>query len=369
MDSRERIATTLALQEPDRIAMVEICFWPPTVERWRNEGLPEDVHPEQFFGLDRIARVGIDCSLQFEMQVLEETDEWFVRRDRDGAVHKRWKDHYATCAEVDQLVRTREDWERVRERLQPTPDRIPETLVEAVAEAHGRGEFVVLQPNEPVWWTWRTLGMERAFMAMAAEPDWFEEMVAAQTRLQAELIEMALATGARPDGVWYFSDLCYRNGMFFSQTMYRELMLPHHRRIAEVCRDNGLFLLLHCCGDCRDLVPLLIEAGFDAVQPLEARCGNDVREMKPAYGDRITLFGNINVDVLATGDRDAIRHEVLSKLEAAMPGGGYIYHSDHSVPPTVAFDDYAFAIDLIREHGLYGQQDGRHPDEGERASR
>jgi len=353
MTSRERITTVLRHQEPDRVPMVEIHFWPPTVERWRGEGLPADVHPEQYFELERIPRVGLDCSLQFEPELLEETDEWTISRDRDGAVHKRWKQQYATCAEVDQLVKTRDDWLAVRERLQPTADRIPRDMAERIAQMQEQGLFVTIQPAEPVWWTWRTLGMARAFMAMAGEPEWFEEMVATQTELQLELLRMALQTGATPDGVWYFSDFCYRNGMFFSQKMYRDLMLPYHRQVAEFCHANGLFLLLHCCGDVRELVPHLIDAGFDAIQPLEARCGNDVRIMKPLHGRRITLFGNMNMDVFATGDREAIRREVLSKLEAAMPGGGYIWHSDHSVPPTVAFDDYAYAVELTREHGAY----------------
>ena len=353
MTSRERVTATLRHEEPDRIPMVEICFWPPTIERWRIEGLPEDVHPEQYFELDRIPRVGIDCSLQFEPEVLDETEEWTVSRDRDGAVHKRWKHQYATCAEVDQLVKTRDDWERLRERLQPTGDRIPDDLVQRVEQVQAQGTFVTLQPAEPVWWVWRTLGMERAFMAMAGEPEWFTEMVAAQSEMQLELLRMALDTGARPDGVWYFSDLCYRNGMFFSEAMYRDLMLPWHTKLADFCHAQDLFLLLHCCGDARKLVPHLIDAGFDAIQPLEARCGNDVREIKPLYGEDITLFGNMNMDVFASGDRNAIRGEVLSKLEAAKPGGGYIWHSDHSVPPTVAFEDYAYAIELTRQHAAY----------------
>lgn len=353
MTSRERIISALRHEQADRVALVETCFWPPTVERWHNEGLPEEVQPDRFFALDRIVRIGIDCSLQLEPEVIEENDEWTVARDRDGAVHRRWKQQYATCAEVDQLMKTRDDWERLRQRLGPSADRIPEDLLERVQAIHEGGEFVILQPPEPIWWVWRTLGMERSFMTMAADPGWFEEMVATQTELQIELLRMALETGARPDGVWYFSDLCYRNGMFFSQRMYRELMLPWHRRIAEFCHERDLFLLLHCCGDCRDLVPHLIDAGFDAIQPLEARCGNDVREMKPLYGGRITLFGNMNMDVFASGDRQAIRYEVLSKLQAAMHGGGYIWHSDHSVPPTLAFDDYAYAVELAREHGRY----------------
>lgn len=353
MTSRERFRTVLQLQEPDRIPVTDICFWTPTVERWRAEGLPNDVTPAEYFHLDQIVLLGVDCSLQLETEVIEDTEEWVVERDRDGAVHKSWKHQYATSAEVEQLITSREIWNEYRDRLQPTADRIAGASAQRIAELHERGEFVVLHPNEPVWWVWRTLGMARAFMAMAAEPDWFAEMVDTQTEMQLSLLRQVLAQGEKPDGVWYFSDLCYRNGMFFSPQMYRALMLPWHRRIAQFCHDNDMFLLLHCCGDCRDLIELIIEAGFDAIEPLEARCGNDVRELKPLYGDRITFFGNISVDVLSSGDRSAIRHEIESKLRAAMPGGGYIYHSDHSIPPTIAFADYAYAIDLIRQIGSY----------------
>ncbi len=354
LTSRERIRTVLELREPDRIPMVDICFWPDTLERWRSEGLPEDQTPEQHFDLDVIVRTGMDCSLQLEEQLLEETEEWTVKRDRDGATHKRWRDRYATCAEIDQLIKTRADWLQLRDRVRPTDDRIPADTPDRIRSAHERGLFTTLGPNEPVWWILRTLGMERCLITMAAEPEWFEEMVAAQTEMQIELCRRIIERGPAPDGIWFFSDLCYRNGMLFSPQAYRDLMMPYHRRFADLCHEHDMFLLLHCDGDCRELVPLLIEAGFDAIQPLEARCGNDVREMKPLYGDRITLFGNMNMDVYASGDREAICHEVLSKLEAAMPGGGYIYHSDHSVPPTVSFADYAYACELLREHGQYG---------------
>ncbi len=353
MTSRERITAALRHQEPDRIPMLDTCFWTPTVERWLDEGLPEGVSPHQHFELDSIPRLGIDCSLQFDVEIIEETDEWTVKRDRDGAVHKRWIHQYATEAEVDQFLTGPDVWADCRDRLQPTEDRIAGATPEQITQLHERGEFVVLGPNEPVWWTWRALGMPRALMAMAAEPEWFEEMVAVQTEMQLDLFRQIIERGEKPDGIWFYSDFCYAKGTFFSAQMYRDLMLPYHRRVADFCHANDMFLLLHCCGDCRELIPLLIEAGFDAVQPLEARAGNDVRELKRLHGDGITLFGNINVDVLSSGDRDAIRHEVQSKLEAAMPGGGYIYHSDHSIPPTVAMADYAYALELVREYGRY----------------
>ena len=353
LTSRERIRRTLEGRLPDRIAMVDICFWPETVERWHQEGLPQDESPAEHFGLDAISTAGLDCSLRLEVEVLEECDEWKIERDSNGTVHKHWKTRTATPCEIDNLIKSRDDWLSCRDRLEPTADRIPQDATKLLDSAHSESRFCTLDPCEPVWWTLRTLGMERALVTLATDPAWFEEMVAAQTELSLELCRMMIAQGPKPDGVWFFSDLCYRNGMLFSPALYRSMMLPYHRRFADLCHANDMFLLLHCCGDVRQLVPHLIDAGFDAIQPLEARAGNDVRQLKPLYGDRITLFGNMDMDVYATGDLDAVRHEVLSKLEAAMPGGRYIYHSDHSVPPTVSFATYSYAHELLCEYGRY----------------
>lgn len=93
-------------------------------------------------------------------------------------------------------------------------------------------------------------------------------------------------------------------------------------------------MLLHCDGDVRKFIALLIEAGFDAIQPLEARCGNDVRELKMIHGNDIVFFGNISADVIANGADDDVEEEVRTNVLAAKQGGGYIYHS---VPPTISF--------------------------------
>ncbi|MBI4579826.1 MAG: hypothetical protein HY718_08995, partial [Planctomycetes bacterium] len=99
------------------------------------------------------------------------------------------------------------------------------------------------------------------------------------------------------------------------------------------------------------LSPLLIEAGCDAIHPLEARAGNDLREYKSLHGSNICLIGNIDADVVATNDRSRIEREVADKIPVAAQGGGYIYHIDHSVPPTVSFDTYRYLLDLVRHYG------------------
>jgi len=353
MTSRERLRTTLRRREPDRMPRCEQSFWPDTLVRWRQEGMPEDATPAQIFDLDPFLNFGLDHSLRLPEETLEETAEWVLKRDADGVVFKHWTDNYGPPCEVDFLVKTRADWERVRDRLAYDPARISDGVRQAITQAGAAGQFCTVSPGEPVWWALRTLGLENAMLTLALDPDFFADMMQAQAALALQMMKQLLSEGLRPDGVLFSSDLCYRNGMLFSPAAYRAHMMDLHREMADLLHAHDVLLILHCDGDVREFIPLLIEAGFDCVEPLEARAGNDVRELKPRYGDRISFFGNISMDVLATGDRALIRHEVASKIAAAKPGGGYIHQSDHSVPPTVSWGDYRYWMDLAREYGGY----------------
>ena len=85
-----------------------------------------------------------------------------------------------------------------------------------------------------------------------------------------------------------------------------------------------------------------------AIQPLEAKCGQDVRELKDMYGGQITFFGNIDIRALS-GTKEDVYNEVMGKLPKAMEGGGYIFHSDHSVPPTVSLERYEWVLRAARD--------------------
>ena len=352
MTSRERFSAVFSRRVPDRVPMVDIAFWPETVERWQQEGLPEGVAPEHHFGLDVIGRVLFDWSLQLPERTLEETAAYRIAFDANGVTTQTWLQHYAPPAQMEFTVTGREAWRTHRERLQAHESRLNEATWKTYRDFRARGLFTVLQTAEPCWQLLRIAGHETALMWMAEQPDLVEEIVSDYTDFVIAMCEIAAARSMEFDGVWQFSDMCYKNGMLFSPATYRSLIQPHHQRIAALCRKHNWPLILHCDGDVRQFIPLLIESGFDCIQPLEARAGNDVRELKPMYGDRIILFGNISADAMARGGEE-METEVRTKVLAAKPGGGYIYHSDHSIPPTVSFDNYSRVIELVREHGRY----------------
>jgi hypothetical protein len=92
--------------------------------------------------------------------------------------------------------------------------------------------------------------------------------------------------------------------------------------------------------------------GIDAANPLEAKAGLDAVDLRREFGHRIALCGNSDIQVWESGDREAIRREVLRKLNAAK-GGGYIFQSDHSVTSDVAGPVYDGIVKLVREFGNY----------------
>jgi uroporphyrinogen decarboxylase len=102
----------------------------------------------------------------------------------------------------------------------------------------------------------------------------------------------------------------------------------------------------------RQYIPLIIESGFSAIEPLECRANNDIRELKEKWGKKIAFIGNISVEALS-GTKKQIEDEVVSKVMKAKEGGGYIFHSDHSVPPTVSWKNYCYAIKVAKEVGKY----------------
>jgi uroporphyrinogen decarboxylase len=361
VNSRDRILAALNHQPPDCCPIWETTIWPETIDRWHREGLPAEIGPadqrklEAWFGLDPVVCLNdlFDPTFGLPVETLEQTAEHRVIRDGYGKTIKEWTDRSSVPQVLEPALRTPADWERLRNRLQPEAARFRNPAAEAdYREAAAVGHFTAITPVDPVWFVlYQTLGFELALLQMAKNAGFVAEMTAAYTDFLLAMLDQAHARGYRFDAIWFWSDLCYKGGLLFSPRAAQRWALPEWHRIGEYARAHGMKFIWHCDGDVSGLVPLLLEAGLDAIHPLEARAGNDVRVYKPRWGERLTLVGNIDADILATNDRARIEAEIAAKLPVAARGGGYIYHSDHSIPPTVALDTFRFAVDCARRYG------------------
>lgn len=365
MNSRERIRCALEHREPDRVPIHD-TLWEATVTRWNKEGLLCDIPADDYFGYE-ITRVCPDLGPQIGCEVLEEDEEYIIQRNLFGETVKNHRNRSTTPQVIDSPVKSRKDWDSIKERLVADDRRLislgrmmnPESYVDwnqALADfqrEQGKGRFIAYTAIIGYDLVQRYVGSERLLVAIATEPEWVKEMYRVNTELVIEMCELMIEKGFRFDGAFLASDLGYRNGLLFSPRCYEEQLFPADKVLCHYFRSKDMPVILHSCGCVKELIPYLIRAGFSCLQPLEVKAGMDVRQLKREYGDKLSFMGGIDVRLMSKTDSSLIEEEIKSKFNVAKKGGGYIYHSDHSVPVDVNFEQYKRVMQLVRQYGRY----------------
>ncbi len=352
MTSQERVRTAIARKVPDRVPVMD-GPWSATVRRWEDEGLPEGKSPADHFGYE-IVTIGADCTPRFPVRTIDETEEYITETTPEGGVRRNHWDRSTTPEVVECPVKRPEDWPAIRDRLAYDIKRIDwASAWRTYQNARERGLYVVYGAANGYDLLQSYVRSEMLLNYMALEPGLVREMVDVTSDLALECAKALYAEGFHFDGAWFYNDMGYRNSSLFSPDMYRELIAPADRRRNDWFHEHGMQTILHSCGCVKGLIPALIEAGFDCLQPLEVKAGMDLRELKPTYGDRIAFFGGINTMLMEDPDDARIEEEIRVKFAAAKAGGGYLYHSDHSIPKDVSFRKYSFVMECVRRYGAY----------------
>lgn len=354
MTGFERMTNTLARKPVDQIP-IAVSPWGATVDKWRAEGyLEPEEDVAEHFGQELRSGGWLNSTVDpdFEPVTLEETEETILQLDGNGAKLRRHKLHDSTPEHVDFTVKDREKWEEFAKPLLKRFDRrrIPfDQYREAKAYAANRQKFFCWGGVAPFEQMHPLCGHESMLMGMALDPDWVLDMVHTFADLTINHLEVLFAEEGTPDGFFFFEDMGFKERPFMSPDMYREIMLPGHKRIFDYAHSLGCKVIVHSCGYVAPLVPGLIEAGMDCLQAMEVKAGMDLPTLFRSYGDRIAFYGGVDVRALISNDRAAIDAEMDAKiLPVISNGGGYILHSDHSEPPEVDHETMHYFVERGR---------------------
>ncbi len=360
MTGIERIGRILKRQPVDRIGLFE-HFWGDTNKLWRQQGhLRDNETTDEHFDFDmRTAWVFTTLAdLDFEPVTLEETDETRLVKDGNGATLRHHKLHDTTPEHVDYDVKERPAWEAlIKPKLLNSTDferRISfEVYREAKQDAAARNRFFcwggvnVFECMHPV------CGHEHMLVGMALDPGWVRDMADTYADLLINLMETLFAREGKPDGIWFYEDMGFKERPFMSPAMYRELIYPAHRKTIDFCHALGLPVIMHSCGFVEPLLPYMIEAGIDCLQVIEIKAGMDPLRIFRDYGDRLSLCGGMDARNLVSNNREAIRAELALKIPTLKSNNGYILHSDHSIPDTCTYETYRFFVEEGLRLGTY----------------
>jgi uroporphyrinogen decarboxylase len=196
-----------------------------------------------------------------------------------------------------------------------------------------------------VWEVVRELmGFEHLCFALYETPA-LVEAVFAEVGGFAESVCNALCDFETFGALYLADDLGYKAGLMISPNHVRSIVLPWHKRLATLTHDKGKLLLFHCCGDMYSLIDDYIDdVQIDAKHSFEDNV-LPVTEAKRRYGDRLSLLGGMDVDLLARSDEATIRSRTREILEVCHPGGGYCFGSGNWVTEYIPLHSYVAMLD------------------------
>jgi uroporphyrinogen-III decarboxylase len=241
----------------------------------------------------------------------------------------------------------------------PDPAWIDVSQVRAEAEVY-HGEYAILGGDWSPFWhdLIDLLGMETMYLAMYDQPDLIDAILRHVVEYYAAVSQKIFDAAADAIDIFFIgNDFGGQRGPLLSEAMFRRFLLPHLARLVDLGHTYGLKVMLHCCGGFAPLIPALIEIGLDGLHAVQPCCAEmDPRRLKAAFGDRVLFNGAVDSHhVLIEGTPASVRDGTRQVLQIMMPGGGYVAGASHdTILEETPLENVLAMFDAVRESGRYG---------------
>lgn len=260
----------------------------------------------------------------------EGVDIWGVRREAvsygGGSYDEIVDSPLARLSEPDQL----DDYPW------PDPDAWDDAgLADRIRQVDPDGRYAIRMGggNPFETFTWMT-GLEESMMRLATSPQFVRRALEHITGFFVARLERALsAVPGKVDLVFTADDLGSQSGPLIGPAMYRDLIMPFHRRLHECIHAHGARVLYHSDGSVVDLLDDLVEAGVDILEAVQVdAAGMDPEALKQRGGQRLAFHGGVSVQqLLPNATPPEVRRETSRLIEVFGRGGGYICAPTHAV--------------------------------------
>ena len=219
----------------------------------------------------------------------------------------------------------------------------------------GAEEFVRHKGDRSAWYITRigifpttlSMGLETFSLALYEDREFIQTVLDAYVDWSVTVAQRVCDLGF--DVYVSTDDMAFRTGPFFSPEVFRELVLPGYRRVAE---HISIPWVLHSDGNMLPFMDDLLELGIDGMHPIEKEA-MDIVEVKRQYGDRLCLLGNVDLNILGMGTPQDVENEVRFLIDNVGPGGGYILSSGNSLAAYVRPENANAMSAAVQAHGAY----------------
>ena len=197
--------------------------------------------------------------------------------------------------------------------------------------------------------------VEEWYISTAIRRDYVYKVFEKQCEYALKNIELvANVAGDKVQAVFVSgADFGTQRGLFISPNAYRDLFKPFHKLVNDkIHKLTKWKTFIHSCGGIYDLIPDLIEAGFDILNPVQCSAdGMDPKRLKKEFGKSLVFWGG-GIDTQKTlpfGTPDEVYKEVRERIEIFNDGGGYVFNSIHNIQSNVPTENIIAMFKAVKD--------------------
>lgn len=328
------------------------------LERWAEQGMPQDVPKEELFGYSprggEVSLGGVGwCEApfypMFEEKILENRGEHELVQDKYGRHVLCFKDRRSGFMPeyVDHPVKDMKTWEEnCKWRLNPEDPKRFEDVQKRMTDRYpavSKGAMVTQGMVGGYMYLRSLIGPADLLYKFYDEPELIHDCMQTWLAVGKSVIS-SHQKFLTLDEYFIGEDICFNNGPLISPDMMREFLFPYYQELINTIKDNQLdksrhlYFQVDTDGWATPTIPVYQELGMDVMSPFEVASGCDVVEIGKQYPD-LVISGGIDKRILAES-KDAIDRMVDRIFPVMQERGGYIPTCDHGVPEEVPYENY-----------------------------
>jgi len=363
MNGRERILTALEVREPDRVPLYihgineKPIIW---IARTLTDDLPEEKEIYEMNDTEQVQLLnalfllheeyGVDGFTCFEIGDTVNIDETHIR-DPFNVVYER--------SPVGIPVATEHpihDMDDLKKYQPPKPAEEHLLLLNLARDRFKDTKAIFWMMRGSFVRSWRLCGMENLMFKMFDDPQFVHDL--AKKVLEFNLASMEQVHAAGADVLIVEDDIADKNMTLVSTEQFLEFINPYNRVLVEEAHRRGMKVMRHSDGNLWNIMDILLDTGYDGLNPLEPQADMGLKKVKDYCGDRLCLIGNIDcIELLPSGTPEEVDQAVKQAIMDAGQGGGLVISSSNSLHPGTKPENCIAMFKAVEKYGKYPLQD------------
>jgi hypothetical protein len=352
-DSLKVVRQALSFERPDRLPVFDASYWSEWEHIWRKTKLlPDTIAAEDYYGTDLKVPVANETLFPSKSRLISKESDSNIMDDGWGRI-VRTKPGTYFCETVDRYFKKNTDIDKLIFESAELDSRYND-LVKEVDCLKRKGRAVFVKIGGVFIRSSFFRGETEFLMDLALDEPLAKAII---ERVSNHLLNIGLESLKRTNtydtGVWVYDDMCSLHGPMFSPNTFEKIFLPVYKKlICEFKRAGARWVILHCDGNLMPLLDMVVDAGFDGINPVERSAGLCVEDLIKEYYGKLSFIGGVcNTHIMPHSTHEEIKRHVEAIIDAGRNGGVII--GTHSIGPDIPVENYELYRSIVAQNGFY----------------